>query len=105
MNADKLETVLNLGRKGRQEYYVQRVNYFYVDELQCFANSLPNHPSGPPTSRLEIMSSLTKKYGKREAKNLFNRFIRKGILEKKGVELAVPIPSMHAWLISNYARD
>ena len=48
----------------------------------------------PPASRIDIMSALTKTYGDPEAKALFDRFMKKGLLEKSGVGLVVPIPSM-----------
>ncbi len=105
MVTEGLESVLESGRVGRRQYYRQRVDDFFGDELQCLARSLPDSPSHPPVSRTAIMSSLTKKYGDIEAKQLFDSFVQKGILKKKGVGLVVPIPSMHAWLVSNYALD
>ncbi len=52
----------------------------------------------------DIIASLAQEYGEAEAKNLFDRARHKGILyERRGV-YAVPIPSMHHWLVSNYAH-
>lgn len=45
-----------------------------------------------------------KKYGECEAKDLFDRFIREGVLEKSGAEIVVPIPSMHAWMKDEYSQ-
>ena len=98
-----LHAILKAGREGRKVYYKQRVVDFHGDEIQRLMNSLPDNPSGPPASRIDILSSLTKKYGDREAKDLFDRFIRKRILEKSGAGFAVPIPSMHAWMKDEYA--
>ena len=105
MESDQLNAVLEAGRESRTEYYKERVDGFFGDEIQCLVNSIPDNPSGPPASRIDIMSSLTKKYGDRETKDLFDRFIRKGILEKSGAGLVVPIPSMHAWMKDEYSRE
>ncbi len=50
------------------------------------------------------MSALTKEYGDSEAKDLFKRFIEKGIIEERGMGFVVPIPSMHTWLKDTYTR-
>lgn len=105
MTPEGLHVVLEAGRESRKVYYKQRVVDFYGDEIQCLVNSIPDNTSGLPFSRIDIMSSLTKTYGDREAKNLFDRFIRKGILEKSGVGLVVAIPSMHAWMKDEYSRE
>ena len=105
MTPEGLHVVLEAGRESRKVYYKQRVVDFYGDEIQCLVNSIPGNTSGLPVSRIDIMSSLTKKYGDREAKDLFDRFISKGILEKSGVGLVVAIPSMHAWMKDEYSRE
>ncbi len=95
---DGLTSVLEAGHEDRIEYYKGRLVDFYADQIQCLVNSLPDHPSEKPTPRTEILSALTKKYGDAEAKDLFKRFIEKGIIEEHGMGFVVPIPSMHTWL-------
>lgn len=51
------------------------------------------------------MSPLMIEYGDHEAKQLFQRFLGKGLLEKWRVGYAVPIPLMHTWLEKEYARE
>ena len=104
MTASGLSATLQAGREARKVYYKQQVDKFYGDEIQCLMSALPDKPAGPPASRIDIMSALTKTYNL-EAKALFDRFIRKGILEKSGVGLVVPIPSMHAWMKDVYGRE
>ncbi|MCY3613900.1 MAG: hypothetical protein OXH03_02265, partial [Bacteroidetes bacterium] len=101
MTSSGLSAALQAGREARKMYYKQRADEFFGDEIQCLVSALPENPSGSPASRIDIMSALTKAYDL-EAKDLFDRFIRKGILEKSGVGLVVPIPSMHAWLKDVY---
>ncbi|MCY3628492.1 MAG: ATP-binding protein [Bacteroidota bacterium] len=106
MTTERLNASLEAGREGRKVYYKQRVGDFYGDEIQCLVNSILDNPSGPPTSRIEIISSLAEKYGDRsKAEKLVKDFIEAGILEKSGVGLAVPIPSMHTWLKEEYSRE
>ncbi len=98
MLPDGLAFVLEAGHEARKAYYKGRLVDFYADQIQCLVNSLPDHPSEKPTPRTEILSALTKKYGDAEAKDLFKRFIEKGIIEEHGMGFVVPIPSMHTWL-------
>ena len=104
MNADGLNTVLEAGRRFRSDYYERRVDDFHGDQIQCLAKSIANRPSGYPVLRRDIMSSLTKEYGASEAEQLFQCFLEKGILGKRGVGYAIPIPSMHNWLENEYAH-
>ena len=104
MTPGGLSTTLHAGREARKVYYKQRVDKFFGDEIQCLVSALPDNPSGPPASRTDIMSALAKTYDL-EAKALFDRFTSQGILEKSGVGLVVPIPSMHAWLKDEYVLE
>ena len=51
------------------------------------------------------MSLLVNEYGESKAKELFDRFIEKGLLEESGIGYAVPIPSMPTWLTEDYACE
>ncbi len=105
MTPDGLNSVLEAGHKARKVYYKQRVVDFFADQIQCLANSIPDQQSEQPAPRIEIMSALANKYGDSEAKDLFRRFVEKGILEERGMGFVVPIPSMHAWLKETYTRE
>ncbi len=105
MTPDGLNSVLETGHKARKVYYKQRVVDLFADQIQCLANSIPDQQSEQPAPRIEIMSALANKYGDSEAKDLFRRFVEKGILEERGMGFVVPIPSMHAWLKETYTRE
>ena len=106
MTMERLDASLEAGREGRKVYYKQRVGDFYGDEIQCLVNSIPDNPSGPPASRVDIISALAEKYGgSSKAEKLVEDFIEKGILEESGVGLAIPIPSMHTWLKEEYSSE
>ena len=104
MDSARLNAVLEAGRAKRKEYYKQRVRGFYWDQLHCLVNALPDDPRGLPASRTDIMATLTKKYGGAEGRDLFERFIGKGVLEKSGEGIAVSIPSMRDWMKGEYTR-
>ena len=104
MTAEGLATVLEAGRALRTVYYVGRVEDFDEEHLQSFAKVLVDVPLGGSTTRSAILPPLTQEYGLDEAKELFRRAQYCGILHKQSGRYAVPIPSMHDWLVSNYAR-
>jgi len=105
MTPDGLNAVLELGRSRRIQYYEQRTDEFYADQLQCLIESIPDTLSGIDADMQDIMSALINKYGKKEAKSLFDSFIEKGILEKSKDGLFIPIPSLHSWLVDEYGKN
>ena len=105
MTPDGLKAVLELGRSGRIQYYEQRTDEFYADQLQCLIESIPDAFSGIDADMQDIMSALINKYGKKEAKNLFDSFIEKGILEKNKDGLFIVTPSLHSWLVDEYGKN
>ena len=104
MTADGLATVLEAGRALRTAYYRGRVEDFDEEHLQSFAKVLVDVPLGGSTTRSAILPPLTQEYGLDEAKELFRRAEEKGIIDRRAGRYVVPIPSMHDWLVSNYAR-
>ena len=104
MTADGLVTVLEAGRALRTAYYRERVEDFDEEHLHIFANVIAAVPLGGSTTGSTIMAPLTQEYGSEEAKALFRRALYCGMLHKQAGRYAVPIPSMHDWLVSNYAR-
>ncbi len=105
MTAEGLNSVLEAGHAGRTAYYKQRVDDFRGDQLHCIARAVVDITPGKPVEYRDIMSSLTMEHGDSEAKQLFQRFLEKGVLEKRGLGYAISIPSMHDWLVSNYVRE
>ncbi|MCY4158912.1 MAG: hypothetical protein OXF48_04815, partial [Bacteroidetes bacterium] len=105
MTTQGLNAVIESGQEGRKQYYKQRVSKFYGDQLQRLMSSISNNPLGEPISRLAIISSLAQTYDDDKAEDLLKDFIEKGILEKSGKGLSIPIPSMHAWLKEEYGAS
>ena len=104
MTAEGLATVLEAGRARRTTYYEGRMEDFDEEHLQIFAKALVDVPPGGSTTRSAILAPLTEEYGAEEAKNLFRGALYCGMLHKQAGRYAVPIPSMHGWLVSNYGR-
>ena len=104
MTAEGLNAVLEAGRAGRTAYYKQRAEGFVEEHRQSFAKVLVDVPLGESTIRSAILSHLMQEYGADEAKRLFRRAEEKGIIVEMNGRYAVPIPTMHDWLVSNYAR-
>ncbi len=99
-----LGTVLEMGHEGREQYYSQRIEDFQPDQIRSLAKSMADVPDGKPAEYRESLSSLTKEYGESEAEKLFLKFERKRLLMKSGIGYAVPISSMHNWLVSTHTR-
>jgi hypothetical protein len=104
MTAEGLNTVLDAGRELRSEYYERRVHDFDEEQRHCFAKSLADVAPGESTTRSAIMDSLKQDFSPDEAEKLFRRALHRGILHKRRGRYAVPIPSMHDWLVSKYAK-
>ena len=104
MTAEGLATVLETGRVGRTAYYKQRAEGFYREQLHCIARSIADIPAGSHVDHTVIMSSLLQDYSHDEAERIFRQALHKGILDERDNCFIVPIPSMHDWLVSNYAR-
>ena len=105
MTAEGLATVLETGRVGRTAYYKQRAEGFYREQLHCIARSIADIPAGSHVDHTVIMSSLLQDYSHDEAERIFRQALHKGILDERDNCFIVPIPSMHDWLVSNYARE
>ena len=103
MTTEGLHVVLEAGRRFRAEYYEHRADDFDKEHRQSLAKLLVDIPLGEGLTGSAIRSSLTKEYGSDEAKKLFRRALHCGVLHKQSGYYAVPIPSMHDWLISKYA--
>jgi len=105
LTPEGLSIVMEKGLAGRIQYYKQHIEDFYVDERKHVAKAISCYPSGTPFDRLDIIAHLSKIYGKKESKGIFDRLLEKGVVDEKGSEgYIVPIPSMHTWLVEEYAK-
>ncbi|MCY4158604.1 MAG: ATP-binding protein [Bacteroidetes bacterium] len=104
LTTEGLNVVLEEGRKECKVYYSQRLDDFRGDQIRCLARSIPEKPQERSVKYEDVISSLTEQYGKGEAEELFDRLIKKGILEESERGYAIPIPSMHTWLRDTYSH-
>ncbi len=104
MTAEGLNVVLNAGRTFRSEYYEQRAHDFSRIQRHSLAKLIKEVPSGGSLDLEDIISSLTQEYGKPKAEMLFRRALHRGILHRRRGTYAIPIPSMHNWLVTNYSH-
>ena len=103
LTPEGLKTILKEGRKGRIEFYEARVAKFESRELHCIANAVADVKPGERVSKEKVMDSLLQTFSKDEAEVIFKRALHKGVLDKRKNDYVIPIPSMHDWLVSNYA--
>ena len=104
MTAKGLNAVLETGRARRATYYEHRVRGFDEEHRQSFARLFIDLPLGGSVTGSAIRSSLTQEYGFEEAAQLFRRAARQGAIDERSGRYVIPVPSMHDWLVSNYAR-
>ena len=101
-----LSKVLKSGRAGRAKYYSQRVKKFYIDEVKHMATAISGYPAGNVFDRLHVLASLSKIYGHTKAEKIFDAFLERGIIDASGSEgYSISIPSMHTWLVDEYAKN
>ncbi len=104
MTSEGLEVVYRVGMERRKAYYRQRVDDFSGDEIIKLAELIANVGSGKPFNKELVMAPLSEKYGPEEAKILFHKFLKKGVIVSDGFLYFVPIPSMHDWMRSELKR-
>ncbi len=104
LTPEGLKTALEEGRKGRIEFYKARTRDFPREQLHCIARVIANAPSGASFAKMDIMASLRMDYNHDTAEKIFTLALHKGILNVRDNLYVVPIPSMHNWLVDNFAR-
>ncbi len=104
LTPEGLETALEEGRKGRIEFYKARTRGIPGEQLHCIARVIANAPSGTSFAKMDIMASLRMDYNHDMAEKIFTLALHKGILDMRENRYVVPIPSMHDWLVDNFAR-
>ena len=105
MTAEGLSVVLEAGRIFRSEYYEHRTQGFSTKQRHSLAKIFANVPLGGRLDIEDIMMSLTQDHGSEKAKKIFHQALYKGVLYRYRGDYSIPIPSMHDWLVSNYARE
>ncbi len=105
MTSEGLEVVHRLGTERREAYYEQRAEKISRKERHSLARLFQNISIEDGLDEKDIEEFLSREYGSAEAKDLFKRAVERGILHSQKGAYTIPIPSMHTWLISNYARE
>ena len=105
MSPKGLNDVIAKGWSGRINYYEQRIDPFYIDEIKHVAVAISKYPAGGAFDRLCVIEHLSKIYPEPKAELLFDRLIEKGIIQEKGDDgYHVGIESMHKWLVDAYVK-
>ncbi len=104
LTPEGLKMAIEEGRKGRIEFYKARTRDFPREQLHCIARVIANAPSGTSFAKIDIMVSLRMDYNHDTAEKIFTLVLHKGILDERENRYLVPIPSMHDWLVDNFAR-
>ncbi len=97
--------MLKEGRAGRIRFYEARTQGLFKKERQCIARAVAGMESGGNLDKGMIITSLRKEFCKDEAEVIFKRALHKGVLDARGDSFVILIPSMHDWLVSNYALE
>ena len=105
LTPEGLKTVLKEGRKGRIEFYEARTQGLFKKERQCIARAVAGMEPSENIDKDTIITSLRKEFSEDEAEVIFRRALHKGVLDARGDSYVIPIPSMHNWLVSNYALE
>ena len=105
LTPEGLKTILKEGRKGRIRFYEARTQGLFKKERQCIARAVAGMEPDGNLDKDTIITSLRKEFSKDEAEVIFKRALHKGVLDARGDSYVIPIPSMHDWLVSNYAPE
>ena len=106
MTDEGLKFVLEKGAEYREMYYEKLVHDIDEDRRQALARAVMDVPTYKTMTKPAITSSL-KQSGltKKEADDLFTQALEQGIIDKrKGENYGIPIPSLHTWLMYEYAK-
>ncbi len=98
MTPPGLNVIMDEGRKGRIQYYIQRVEEMNGDDVLCLSEAICGVGSGEPFTKKMIISAFANEYSTERAESIFNKFLDKGVIAKDGQAYSIPIPSMHDWL-------
>ncbi len=107
MTDEGLEFVLEKGTEYCAEYYESRAHDIDKEWREALARAIMDVPIDGATTRIRIIDDL-KQSGltQEEADKLFNQALEQGIIDQRdGGEYGIPIPSMHNWLIDQYAKN
>ena len=96
--------VLAEGRKEREAYYRERTSRLNSDDAAILADLLELKGKDAHLTKKEICSAFLVDRASEQADEMFYSLLWKGVIaESPNKKYRVPIPSMHDWLVSNFA--
>ena len=95
--------VLAEARKDRQEYYDGRVAELEDPDRVILANMVRDKGKGGTLLKKEVVAAFTEGRTRAQAEQLFDQLLHKGVVTGTG-RYHIPIPSMHDWLVEQYAE-
>ncbi len=101
-----LGRVLATGLEYQLAYYQTRAHGIARNQRAIIAQLFADQPIGGTIAGKAVMDALAEQYPREDAVEVFRRALRQGILdERTDGDYAIPIPSMHTWLVSEYGPD
>ena len=99
------DEVLSLGLQKRKEYYHERAEGFNEQDRMALAYLLQENDTGTTYSEKDLVSVLSEDRTREEAKEKVGELLHKGIVaETPRGRYEIPVPSMHDWLVREYAN-
>jgi len=106
MTDEGLHFVIERGDELRENYYKIRVRDINKEKRQLLARFFADVPFGKTVLEGDIKSAIMKEYSPEESDKLFDDTLKKGVIDQRGDgSYSIPIPSMHTWLVEEYAND
>ena len=106
MTATGLVDILHQGRQLRTQYCARRTKGVTRRQRESIVRFLSSVPAGNGFKREDLVAMLGKDLGdKADPEAIFEKVLRKGVLEERDGEYVVPIPSMRDWLQERYGPN
>jgi len=100
-----LDIVLQQGRAEQIGYYKVCARGIVRKKRQVLAEIFADVPLGETMKFEDIVSALQEEYSQEVAEDLFENALDRGIIdEREDGDYGVPIPSLHRWLVDEYAK-
>ena len=106
MTAAGLINILHEGRQLRAQYYTRRTKGVTRRQRESIVRFLSAIPAGEGFEREDLVAAFGKDLGDEvDPEAIFEKVLRKGVLEKRNGQYVVPIPAMRDWLQERYGPD
>jgi len=103
---EDLQIVLAQGRVNQIDYYQTRAKGISKKDRQILAQLFIDLPPDGTVDKEDIMFAFKEKYSVEDTCKFFENTLHRGILdERQDGDYGIPIPSLHAWLVDEYARN